>query len=147
MHDGCPAGFDERLITAFLDGELTQAGEQKVRLHLAQCAHCQALCDDLRRIRNSTLTTDFPAPPDTQWDERPATLGSLGARLLGWWLAIPWAIFVLGYVLWELWRGSHGALGRVLAFGGIAAGALLLCSALLDRLRDMKTDAYRRITK
>ncbi len=147
MRDRCPMGFDERLITAFLDGELTQADEQKVRLHLERCPHCRALYEDLRRIRNAAMTTGLPVPSDEEWDERPRTGASLTFRLLGWWLAIPWVIFVLGYALWEAWRGSQGAIVRIMTFGGIAAGALLLLSALLDRLRDLKTDRYRRIMK
>ncbi|NOZ77643.1 MAG: hypothetical protein GXP48_00410 [Acidobacteria bacterium] len=147
MTDRCPTGLNEKLITAFLDGELTQGDEQRVRLHLESCSYCRELYTDLRRIRDAAMSTRFPAPPDDQWDERPRTRGSLAFRLLGWWLAIPWVIFVLAYAAREAWLGSHGAAGRVLVFGGIAAGTLLLVSALLDRLRDLKTDKYRGVNK
>ncbi len=147
MTERCPTGFDERLISAFLDGELTQADGQRVRVHLEDCVHCRRLYDDLRAIREAAMTTRFTVPPDDQWDERPRTAASRTFRLLGWWLAVPWLVLVLGYGLWEAWRGAAGALDRVLVFGGIAAAALLLGSAVLDRLRDLRSDPYREVKK
>ena len=34
-------GFDEALISGYLDGELTQGDAQRVRVHLEDCAVCQ----------------------------------------------------------------------------------------------------------
>ena len=147
MADRCPTGFDEKLITAYLDGELTQSAEQKVSVHIEDCAHCRELLADLERIREAAMTTRFEPPPDDQWDERPHGRASLTFRLLGWWLAVPWVLVVLGYALWEAWRGAQGAVERVIVFGGITALVLLLASAILDRLRDARSDRYREVRK
>lgn len=147
MPEQCPRGFDERLLSGYLDGELTQGDEQRVTVHLESCPHCKELLADLDRIREATMSTRFTPPPDIQWDELPRTGGSSILRRLGWWLVVPWLALVTGYGLWEAWRGVHGAFDRILTFGGIAALALLFLSVLLDRLRDAKTDRYREVKR
>ena len=69
MTDQCPRAFDETLISGHLDGELTQAAQQKVRLHLQDCGHCRALLSELQAMRETTISTVFSTPDDDQWDE------------------------------------------------------------------------------
>ena len=147
MPERCPTGFDERLLTAYLDGELTQDGEQRVEIHVEDCAHCAGVLDELRTIREASMTTNFATPPDEQWNELPKTAASGVLRRLGWWLAVPWLLVLTAYALYEAWLGTAGALERVLVFGGISAIVLLFLSVLLDRLRDARGDRYREVEK
>ncbi|NOZ93852.1 MAG: hypothetical protein GXP47_03795 [Acidobacteria bacterium] len=147
MAERCPTGFDERLLTAYLDAELTQDDEQRVEIHVEDCAHCAALLDELRRLREAAMNTTFATPPDEQWNETPRTAGSGALRRLGWWIAIPWILVLGSYALYEAWQGAAGALERVLVFGGISAVVLLFLSVLLDRLRDAQGDRYREVKK
>ena len=147
MADRCPASFDETLISGHLDGELTQAAEQKVRVHLEDCGHCRVVLDELRVLREATISTEFQKPDDSQWDERPQTGLSLVARGTGWIIAIVWAVFFAAYALWQFWQGSANLIERVLVFGGISAFALLFVSVLLDRLQTARTDPYREVEK
>jgi predicted anti-sigma-YlaC factor YlaD len=147
MADRCPASFDETLISGHLDGELTQAAEQKVRVHLEGCGHCRGVLDELRVLREATMSTEFQKPDDSQWDERPQTGLSLAARGTGWIIAVVWAVFFAAYALWQFWQGSANLVERLLVFGGISALALLFTSVLLDRLRTARTDPYREVEK
>ncbi len=147
MRERCPTGLEERLLTAYLDGELTQGGMQKVEVHVEACAHCRSLLEDLSRIREATMNTSFATPPDNQWNELPRTPASGTFRRLGWWLVIPWLVLVIAWGLWEAWKGSAGVLERVLVFGGIGGVVLLFLSVLLDRLRDAATDRYREVNR
>jgi len=147
MAERCPTGFDERLLTAYLDGELTQDDQQRVRIHVEDCPHCAALLEDLQRIREAAMNTTFATPPDEQWNEAPRTATSGALRRLGWWLVIPWVVVLGAYALYEAWLGAAGALERVLVFGGISALALLFLSVLLDRLRDARGDRYREVKR
>ena len=63
MPDRCPSGFDDRLLSGYLDGELTQGDEQRVSVHLQNCPHCKELFDDLERNREATMSTRFTPPP------------------------------------------------------------------------------------
>jgi anti-sigma factor RsiW len=147
MADRCPASFDETMISGHLDGELTQAAEQKVRIHLEDCEHCKTVLGELRSLREATMSTEFHKPDDSQWDERPQTGVSLVARGTGWIIAIVWAAFFASYALWHLWQGSANLVERLLVFGGLSAFVLLFTSVLLDRLRASRTDPYREVEK
>ncbi len=147
MADRCPANFDETLISGHFDGELTQAAEQKVRIHLEDCGHCRTVLGELRTMRETTLSTGFHTPEDSQWDERPKTSLSLFARGTGWIIAIVWTAFFASYALWQFWQGSANLVERLLVFGGLSAIALLFTSVLLDRMRVARTDPYREVEK
>ena len=147
MANRCPASFDETLISGHLDGELTQAAAQKVRLHLEDCGYCRTVLGELRTLRETTMSTEFHTPADSQWDERPQTGLSLFARGTGWIIAIVWVAFFGGYALWQFLQGSANMVERLLLFGGLSALALLFTSVLLDRLRAARTDPYREVEK
>ena len=147
MADRCPTTFDETLISGHLDGELTQAAEQRVRIHLEDCEHCRALLAELQELRAATISTEFHKPDDSQWDERPRSGLSLLARRTGWVVAIMWAGFLAAYALWHFWQGSANLGERILVFGGLSAVALLFTSVLIDRLRAAANDPYREVQK
>jgi anti-sigma factor RsiW len=147
MADRCPARFDETMISGHLDGELTQAAEQKVRVHLEDCEHCRAVLRELRTLREATMSTDFHKPDDTQWDEHPRGSFSALARGSGWIIAVIWAVFFAVYALWQLWSGTTNLVERLFVFGGLSALALLFVSVLLDRLHSASSDPYREVEK
>lgn len=147
MTDRCPTAFDETLISGHLDGELTQATEQKVRVHLDDCAFCSGLLGELEKMREAAMSTEFTTPDDSQWDERPQTGASLAAQTFGWTLGIVWAVFFAGFALWHMWQGSENLVEKALIFGGLSAFALLFVSVLLDRLKAARTDPYREVEK
>jgi hypothetical protein len=147
MNRSCPSGFDDTLLSGYLDHELTQAEEQKTRVHLEDCEHCGGLFEDLKELRGTAMSTHFTMPDDEQWNESPKGGASLLTRGLGWLVAILWAVAVSGYGLYHLWTGTEDLVEKLLVFGGIAAAALLFLSVLLDRLRVLKTDRYREVDK
>ena len=147
MTDQCPNAFDQTLISGHLDGELTQAAAQKVRIHLEDCSECRGLLVDLEAMREATMSTDFKKPDDDQWDERPRGTTSFLARGTGWLLAIVWLVATVGYGLWQFWQSSANMMERLLVFGGLSALALLFISVALDRVASARTDPYREVEK
>ena len=147
MTDRCPRAFDETLLSGHLDGELTQAAEQKVRLHLEECQHCGALLDELRSMRQTTMSTVFSTPNDDQWDERPRGTASLLARGTGWLVAVVWAVAFAVYALWQFLQSSANIWERLLVFGGLSAVTLLFLSVLIDRIRTARSDPYAEVEK
>lgn len=140
-------GFDEALLTGYLDGMLSQQETQKTRLHLDECTSCQRLLDEMRSLREATMTSKFSTPSDDQWDERPRGGASRLSFGLGWAILIAWVVGLLGFALGQLWSGPESLLEKMLIFGGITGFALLLLSVVIDRLKSMETDRYRRIQK
>lgn len=147
MPDQCPRAFDETMLSGHLDGELTQSAEQKVTIHLEDCAHCRRLLADLQALREATMSTVFSKPADDQWDELPRTTSSFLARGSGWALGLVWLAAVIGYSLWQFWQSSANLFERVMVFGGLSALALLFTSVVLDRIASAKTDRYREVEK
>ena len=147
MSGNCGRTFDEVLLTGYLDGVLTQADDQRVRLHLEECAACRRLIDEMRETREATMTTRFELPTDDQWKEAPRGLASRLSFSMGWILVLIWGTGMLGLLVGHLWTAELPLLEKLLLFGGISGGALLVVSVLIDRLATMRKDPYRRVEK
>lgn len=143
----CPASFPEELLSGYLDDALTQGEEQRVRLHLEDCLTCRRLHHDLRTLREATMSTQFVQPSDDQWDEAPR--GGL-SRLLrggGWLILVVWLVAVTGFGLWQIAAAPGEAWVKILVFSGLTGGMMLFLSILIDRLRALPGDRYRRVEK
>ena len=149
MVDTCSTPFEEALLSAYLDGELTQEESQPVRLHLEECASCRRLFEQMKQIREATMTTPFPLLDDGQWDERPRSRWSRVLRGVGWAMLLVWLGGLVIAVLREMAVEAGGMpLHELALIVGLVGGALLLLlSVLLDRLQSYKTDRYRRVEK
>lgn len=147
MSEGMDHGFDEALISGYLDGELTQGEEQRVRLHLEDCAECRRLAGELAEMREATMSTEFRVPPDTQWDETPRGGGSRLLRDFGWIVMCLWVAGLVGFGLWKLATDLEHLWTNLLAFGFWFGFGLVGLSVLIDRLKGLKTDRYRRVLK
>ncbi|MDJ0841044.1 MAG: zf-HC2 domain-containing protein [Acidobacteriota bacterium] len=137
----------EELLSGYLDGELTQMEEQKVRLHLEDCDQCRAVWSEMKTLREVSMSTSFQEPEEEQWGEMPKSPVSRGLRGIGWIFVIIWVVLTAGYGAWQFATGPEDLFGKLTVFGIISGVLLLLVSVGMDRLRDMKTDRYRRISK
>lgn len=147
MDRGCPHGFDETLVTGYLDRMLTQGDRQRVEIHLQTCASCREVLDTLRSLRTAARSTGFQVPPDHQWKEGPRSRGSRWSRGMGWLLAILWAVVMGAVGLLQIAISGQPLWEKLAIFGGLAGGGFLLLSVLLDRLHDLEGDRYRRVQK
>jgi len=146
-HPPCGRRFAEELLSGYLDGALTQGDEQRVRLHLEDCAECRARVEEMTQLREVIMTTRFQTPDDDQWDETPRGAASRLTRSAGWLLVAAWLACMTCFVLWEVATGPQGWFEKSLVFGGLLGLALLFVSVLLDRLRVMPGDRYRGVQK
>jgi anti-sigma factor RsiW len=143
----CGRRFSEELLSGYLDGALTQGEEQRVRLHLEDCPACRALYTELTTLRETTMKTRFVLPADDQWDERPRSSLSRLFRGTGWTLTVGWLVALALFTAWQLATGPESALEKLAIFGGVSAVAVLFLSVLIDRLRVLPGDRYRRVKK
>ena len=147
MPEQCGRTFDEALLSGYLDGALVQGDEQRVRVHLEDCATCRTLVEELATVREATMSSTFDTPRDHEWSEMPRTGASRLAHRVGWPLVIAWAALLGGYALWELWTEAEILVEQLLLMAGVSGFGLLFLRVLLDRLRAMKTDRYREVQK
>ena len=143
----CGRSFDEALLTGFVDGALTQADEQRVRIHLEDCGECRTTVEDLQENREVTMTSRFETPPDDSWDERPRGLLSGLSFGFGWLMILVWAAVMASFAVWQILTGPENLLVKLLFFGGLSGFALLLLSVVIDRLKVLGTDRYRGVKK
>jgi predicted anti-sigma-YlaC factor YlaD len=147
MPEVCSRSFDERLLSGYLDGELTQAESQRVRLHLEDCATCRGLHQQLLLMKEASMSTPFATPDDEQWDERPRSATSRLFRGSGWLFVVAWLVGSLGFALWTFLTEPGELLAKLMVVSAGLGIGLLFLSVLLDRLRSYKSDRYRRVEK
>ena len=127
MAPRCERGLDQVLLSGYLDGELFQAEEQRVRVHLEDCAACQETLVSLAEMREAAMTTRFAPPADDQWRETPHGPTGRYMRGTGWVLLIVWAIGVAALAAYELMTGPEGLWVKLLVLeGGSGLGLLFL---------------------
>lgn len=139
--------FEESLLSGYLDGELTQADSQRVRLRLESDPAARALFEEMHRIRAAARSTRLPLPVDEEWNEAPRTRGSRWLRGSGWLLVVGLALATAALGGWALVTADQEWWQTALAVGFVAGPVLLLSSALVDRLKVAGRDRYRRVRK
>jgi anti-sigma factor RsiW len=147
MPERCARPFDEALLSGYVDGVLTHAEEQRVRVHVEDCAACRRQVEEMQQVREVTMSSRFKAPADDHWTEAPRGAASWLAFGLGWTFLILWGSIVGSYALWEFWTSDGPIADKLLAFAPASAVVLLFLSVLIDRLKAMRTDPYRRVQK
>ena len=147
MPEPCGRTFDGALLSGFLDDALTQADEQRVRVHLEDCETCRVQVEQMRRFREVIMSTQFEVPPDDQWSEQPRSAASRLSFGAGWTIVAVWALALVGYAAWELWTSDEPLVGKLIVFGGWTGLGLLFLGVLLDRLKALKADRYREVEK
>lgn len=137
-----------RMLSAYLDRELTQGEEQMVRIHLEDCAECRRAYEGMVRLQEMTRALRFEAPPEDRMKELEKSLMVQAPRRLGW-------VFVLGgLTAWLIYaavlyvRHWRPPTVEEMMGGAVVIGfVMLLLSVLVERVRQLPYDRYRRIQK
>jgi anti-sigma factor RsiW len=137
-----------RMVSAYLDGELTQAESQRVRIHIEDCGECARAYAEMTRLRNLTAEVMFPEPPEDQWEEVSAQLSVSAPRQTGWLLIIAGLVFWVGYLAVTAWRNLRWPEPEEAIAGAVIVGfALLAISVVRQRWIEYPRDRYRRVKK
>ena len=147
MPDECGRTFDESLLSGYVDRALVQSEDQRVRIHLEDCATCRSLVEELQALRGVSMSTSFKAPEDLQWSERPRSTASRASFRVGWLLTAIWIVAIAGQVAWSAWQAPLPTAGEFLAFAGVLGLVLLFVGVLLDRITASRTDRYKEVDK
>ena len=147
MNEHNETTFDEALLSGYLDGELTQADRQRVRLHLEDDAEARSLVEEMAEIREVARSGDWVEPSDEQWNEAPRSSTSRFLRGTGWLLLGAWLAVVAVAVLWGLIFGPESWGEKALALAVVGGPLALFISVLIDRLKVMQHDRYRSVEK
>ena len=138
----------QNLLSAYLDGELTQADRQRVRIHLEDCPDCRREFDQLQELRKLTGSLEFVDPPEDKMQEIEQRLSVQAPRRFGW------GLFLAGLGAWALYAVYLFVTSpdlppwEKLMTGAVVIGmVLLLASVVRQRRLELPHDRYRGVEK
>lgn len=137
-----------KMLSAYLDGELTQAEAQRVRIHLEDCEECRRTYQEMVRLQQMTKELAFAEPPEARMKELEQSLSVQAPRRLGWLFVMAgiaaWLIYgAVTYV--RHWRPP--TVEELISSAVVIGFLLLFVSVAVERLRQLPHDRYRRIEK
>jgi hypothetical protein len=98
------------VINDYVDGTLEPSQRGAVEAHLASCAHCRALADDLRRIVSAASALPTMAPNPVVWHRLSQRVQNSSGPIYGWMsraavpLALAAVLFLAVVVGQRIWR-------------------------------------------
>ncbi len=137
------------LLSAYLDGELTQADRQRVRLHLENSEEARREFEELARLKQLTRELRFQDPPDEVMEELERRLSVQAPRRLGWGLTAGGFLVLALYLLVRFirdfrWPADWLEWVAVLVLAGLG---LVFASVLRQRLLERPYDRYRKVKR
>ncbi len=136
------------LIDAYLDGELTQADQQRVQIYLEDTPAAMERFRELSSLKKLTSSLAFVPPPEERIAELENAISVQAPRRLGLFLLV---LSVLGLTLFAAYHIvlTPGIPPLIMGlYGGIIlGGALLLGSVGRQRWLELPYDRYRGVKK
>ena len=136
------------MLSAWVDGELTQGESQRVRVHVETCSECDKEAGELLRLKKLTAEARFTDPPDEALDRIERTLSVRGPRSAGWLLV---CAGVCAWLLWTAWlfiSDRRMPSPQQLIPAAMVIGVILLfASVVRERLLELPHDRYRRVKR
>lgn len=93
------------------------------------------------------MSTPFPTLTDEEWQEEARSIASLWSRRVGWGLVLIWLAAASALAIEGVLEDTAAWYEKAFALTLVGGGLLLFFSVLLDRLKALKTDRYRRVKK
>lgn len=139
-------------LMRLVDGELSEDKRQIIMQHLEQCNQCQSIYNDLKSVKEETMTLKPFLQFDLPWQDYWAGLYHRLERGVGWLLFSAGAIFLSGLAIFHalsaVWADPNIALSiKIAIYALIFGSAILLISVAREKFTIRKTDKYRRIMK
>ena len=135
-------------LSAYLDGELTQAESQRVRIHLEDCQGCRHAFKQLQELKRITADMKFADPPEDKMNQLEQRLSVQAPRKVGWGLLLSGLAVWILYAAYLFVTDPQLATWEKLLTGAVVIGAaLLLISVLRQRLLELPHDRYRGVKK
>jgi anti-sigma factor RsiW len=138
----------DKMLSAYLDGELTQADDQRVRIYLEDSEEARAELRELEELKRMTTSLAFAPPPDDRLDELARSLSVRAPRKLGWFLLLFGVAMVILAFAVKLLLAPDVPLAVKAVYGTIGGGFLLLFGSVArQRWLEAPFDRYRGVNR
>jgi len=136
------------MLSAYLDGELTQADNQRVRLYVEQNEEARTALDEMLELQQLTSSIRFANPPEDVMDAFEQRLTVQAPRRFGWALVIAGLLAWLAYAAVLALRSPRWPTVPELLVGAVVVGfVLLFLSVLRQRWLERPHDRYRKVKR
>ena len=142
----------QKLIPAYLDGELPGKQKKELEEHLGVCSLCSQELLKFKKLREVTEEMKFVEPPEEAWRRYWAGVYNRLERGTGWILTSIGAIMLLFYGVWRWLEGlikdPHLALFVKIGILALAAGLIiLLISVIREKVFTYKRERYKEVVR
>ena len=136
------------MLSAYLDGELTQADNQRVRLYLEDNEEARLAFEELRQVQQLTSEIRFPGPSEEFMESLENRMSVRAPLRFGWTLILAGLAALLIYAAVLVIRNPHWPTWPEVFLGAVVVGLVLLfLSVLRQRLLERPHDRYRNVRK
>ncbi len=140
------------LLMLVLDGEATEAEQQKFQHQLNEDNDLRAEWERQTKLKATTSEFQIRTPPDEMWEEYMNSVYRRVERGIGWILLSLGAVVLISY---GLWQGVQELLGEVtvpwFVKGGVVAilvgMVVLIVSVVREKFFVFKDDPYRKVQR
>ena len=144
--------YIRKLLTGYVDGELTDNERRKVEQALAASPELRTELDEFRKLKEVTGMAQYADLPDEVWETYWESIYKKLERGIGWMFFSIGAIVLLGFGLYhvfaQLYLDPQVPLWMKFGLTALAAGSIvLLVSFVRERLFAYKRDRYGRVPK
>lgn len=133
----------ERLLTAWVDGQLPAGERARFEQLLAQDPQLAAQAADHQRLANLARSEQLLQPSDAERRRFWAKYYNRGEWRLGWCLLLGGAVLLLGYALYQLLCSQLSWVPKAGTCAVLVGGGILLWNSLRLKLRSSRFDRYR----
>jgi hypothetical protein len=132
------------LLSGYIDGELTQQQQQRVRIHCESCRDCAEELEQLEKLRTEVGKSRLSPLREDIWREHMKEPTVEITRGLGWILFIAGVLGISGIAVYEFVIDTSMATHIKVITGLVWLGlGALLVSVLRQRLIERKSDKYK----
>ena len=135
-------------LSAYLDGELTQADSQRVRLYLDENVEARQAFDEMSQLQHMTAEIRFRNPPDELMDALAQRFSVQAPRRFGW------GMVIMGLVAWVVYAAATVARNlrwpswpELFTGAAIAGLVMVFVSVLRQRILERPHDRYRKVRR
>jgi predicted anti-sigma-YlaC factor YlaD len=142
----------EKLVSSYLDGELSAEQKERFEEHLRICSHCKQELLKFKKLKEVTEKMKFVEPPEKAWGRYWTGVYNRLERGTGWILTSIGAIILLFYGVWRwlqsLIRDFHLALMVKIGILVLAGGLIiLLISVIREKVFTYKKERYKEVVR
>ncbi len=138
----------ESLLSAYVDGELTQQEAQRVRLMLEEDPASRKAMEEYKALREAAKQLSPDAPSEEEWEARWLAISSRLRNGVGWsFLGV--GILILGvWGILDFLRDPSSPIIVKIGGGSLFLGlSFLLYSIVRERVVEAKIDKYQGVEK